>query len=190
MKWSILGLSLLGTLAAACAVVLVLSLQTSGSPPAPQAASPAKVQVIVAARDLEPRQVIGADDVTTQEVDAEDVPAGALGDPVRTIGRVLISPMKTGQPFLDGSFAGEGSGLHLASTLPAGQRAMSVSLSDDLGMEEGKKPGAVRKTLGLVLNLGLASVLLVALVSLETIYLNGGKLDASALSLEPIKALF
>ncbi len=61
---------------------------------------------------------------------------------------------------------------------------------EDMGMVERKKPGAVRKTLGLVLNLGLASFLLVALVSLGTIYLNGGKLDASALSLEPIKALF
>ena len=147
MKWSILGLSLLGTLAAACAVVLVLSLQTSASPPALAPASapapPAKAQVMVAARDLEPRQVIAAGDVATQEVDAEDVPSGALGDPVRTIGRVLISPMKAGQPFLEGSFAGEGSGLHLASTLPPGQRAMSVSLSDDLGMEDLLYPGAV-----------------------------------------------
>ena len=143
MKWSILGLSLLGTLAAACAVVLVLSLQTSASPPSPVAAPPAKVPVIVAVRDLEPRQVIGADDIATHDVDAKDMPAGALGDPVRTIGRVLITPMKAGQPFLEASFAGEGSGLHLASTLPPGQRAVSVSLTDDLGMEDLLYPGAV-----------------------------------------------
>ena len=145
MKWSILGLSLLGTVAAACAVVLVLSLQTSASPPPPAtvATPPAKVPVIVAARDLEPRQVITADDVATHEVDAEEVPEGALGDPVRTIGRVLITPMKAGQPFLDDSFAGEGSGLHLAATLPPGRRAVSVSLNDDLGMEDLLYPGAV-----------------------------------------------
>ncbi len=143
MKWSILGLSLLGTLAAACAVVLVLSLQTSADAPATVVPPPAKARVIVAARDLETNHVVGAADVETIEVDPQDAPQSALGDAVLTIGRVLISPMKKGQPFLESFFATEGSGVHLASTLQSGRRAISVSLSDTLGMEELLYPGAV-----------------------------------------------
>ncbi len=143
MKWSILGLSILGTIAAASAVVLVLSLQTSASPPLPEPSAPAKIRMIVAARDLEPRQVVGAGDVETYEVDPKDALEGTLGDTVRVIGRVLVTPMKAGQPFLDECFARDGSGLHLASALEPGRRAVSVSLSDALGMEDLLYPGAV-----------------------------------------------
>lgn len=61
---------------------------------------------------------------------------------------------------------------------------------EDVGMSEGRRPGAVRRTVGLVVNLVVASALVVLLLSVGTIYLNEGKLDPSALSLEPVKALF
>lgn len=61
---------------------------------------------------------------------------------------------------------------------------------EDVGMDEGAKVGAVRRTVGLVVNLALASALVLGLVSVGTIYLNEGKLDPGALSLEPVKALF
>jgi Flp pilus assembly protein CpaB len=143
MKWSILGLSILGTIAATCAVVLVLALQTSASPPAPEPPAPPRVPMIVAARELDARQVVGAEDVLSKEVDPKDALEGALGDTVRIIGRVLVTPMKAGQPFLDGCFASAGSGLHLASALQPGRRAVSVTLSDTLGMEDLLYPGAI-----------------------------------------------
>ncbi|MGA9526252.1 MAG: hypothetical protein WBV82_32630, partial [Myxococcaceae bacterium] len=76
--------------------------------------------------------------------------------------------------------------------LPTTSRTVSrpSGRPEDIGIVDRKLPGAARRALGVVLNLGLASVLLVALVSLGTIYLKGGKVDASVLSLEPIKALF
>ena len=79
-----------------------------------------------------------------------------------------------------------------AGPLPAASRALSrpSGRPEDIGMVERRRPGAVHRTLGLVLNLGLASVLLVAFVSFGAVYLKGGKLDGSVLSLEPIKALF
>jgi hypothetical protein len=53
---------------------------------------------------------------------------------------------------------------------------------------EPARPGARRKLVGIGLNLGLASILLVGILSLGTIYLNGG--DTSALSFHPLQALF
>ncbi|MBX5483392.1 MAG: zinc-ribbon domain-containing protein [Myxococcaceae bacterium] len=61
---------------------------------------------------------------------------------------------------------------------------------EDVGMAETRGPGAVRRTAGLVVNLALATALVLILLSVGTIYLNEGKVDVTALSLEPVKALF
>ena len=147
MKLSVLGMFFLGLLAAGAAVVLVLSFQTNAYGEAPSAASaeaePHTVSVLIAKRDLEARTVIEADDLDLKEVEFEFVSPEAVHDSIQAIGRVLIQPMKTGQPFLRSNFASEGSGLHLASALEPGMRAMSVTLSDNLGMENLLYPGAL-----------------------------------------------
>jgi predicted Zn finger-like uncharacterized protein len=53
---------------------------------------------------------------------------------------------------------------------------------------ETARSGAGKKLVGIGLNLGLASILLVGILFLGTIYLNGG--DTSALSFHPLQALF
>lgn len=76
------------------------------------------------------------------------------------------------------------------SGIPAPVVERPAGRPEDVGMAEVRKIGAVRRTAGLVVNLALATVLVLALISVGTIYLNEGKLDVSALSLDPVKALF
>lgn len=149
MKWSILGLFVLGVLAAVASVVLMLSFRTRGAVQPELEAKTAeqqearKVQVLVAAVDLGLRDVIDADDVTEQTVEEGAAPSGSFSDPVQVVGKVLILPMAKGQPFRAECFATDESGLLLASALAPGSRAVSVTLSDDMGIEDLLFPGCM-----------------------------------------------
>jgi Flp pilus assembly protein CpaB len=151
MKWSIFGLFSLGLLAAVAATVLVVSLRSSLAPrsvrteaaPAPPEPAVLPVPVLVSAADLPPRTVIGSEHVRVHDVLPDAAPESAFVDAVQVVGRVLIQPVKEGQAFLPGCFASQGSGLHLASTLGPGQRAVGITLSDEMGIEELLYPGCL-----------------------------------------------
>jgi Flp pilus assembly protein CpaB len=51
------------------------------------------VQVLVAARDLAPKEVLDADSVVVREVIQRVAPEGSYTDPVQVIGRVLTVPV-------------------------------------------------------------------------------------------------
>jgi hypothetical protein len=53
-----------------------------------------------------------------------------------------------------------------------------------------EEPSTLRGAVGMVANVLVASALLVVLVSVGTIYLNEGRIDLSAVSLDGVKALF
>jgi hypothetical protein len=53
-----------------------------------------------------------------------------------------------------------------------------------------ESPNVLRGAIGMVANVLVASALLVVLVSVGTIYLNEGRIDLSAVSLDAVKALF
>jgi pilus assembly protein CpaB len=153
MKWSLLGLLFLGLVAAACVTAMVLSMQASAKPvqaaaplvqtdPPPEPVDP-DVQVLTAAGDLEPRHVLEAGDIAVATMPASVAPEGALAEPVQGIGKVLLVPVKRGQALVARCFAEEGSGVHLASTLLAGKRAVSIALSDPMGMEALLDPGCI-----------------------------------------------
>jgi hypothetical protein len=61
---------------------------------------------------------------------------------------------------------------------------------DARGVEEYAEPGAARRYAGLVTNLAVAAGLVLLLVTGGSVYLNEGKLDASAFSKERVAALF
>lgn len=150
MKWSIIGLFLLGIVAAVAAIVLMLSFKGAGRTNAPaidpRSSEPEplrRVRVLVANGDIEMRSVVDADDVGDYEVDEPAAPPGTYSDPVQVVGRMLVVPMKQGQAFTQDCFASDESSLLLASALSPGMRAVSVTLSDDMGMEKLLYPGCL-----------------------------------------------
>ena len=149
MKWSIVALFVLGLLAAVASVVLMISLRGPRPVEARMAVEPGqveearKVQVLVAASDLGLREVVDSDDLVGQAVEEDAAPRNSFSDPVQVVGKVLVVPMKKGQPFLEECFASQGSGLLLASALAPGSRAVSLVLSDHMGIEELLFPGCM-----------------------------------------------
>lgn len=147
MKLSVVGLFILGILAAVSAAVLVASLRSPepGEQADTQAvveASKAQVRVLVAAKDLTALTVLGADDLVQREVDEDVAPEDALSDPIQVVGKLLTVPLKAEQAFESTHFADENSSLHIVAALEAGKRAVNVVLSDPMGMESMLYPGS------------------------------------------------
>lgn len=144
MKVAVICLVLFGLIAAACAAVLVATL---ARPAGPVAAKVVKgepdVDVLVAKRDLQAQSVVDGDSVVVSKVPKSQVPQNALLNPVQVVGKVLTDRMLAGQAFTKASFAREGTGVYLATALPPGKRAMSISLTDWSGMAGLLYPGSV-----------------------------------------------
>lgn len=157
MKWSVIGLVLLGGIAGISAAVLVASLSRTSQPrlvsvppleeEQPLFEEPAieepKLDILIASRDLTAMAVVEASHVERRQILASQAPAGSYSDPVQVVGKLLITPMTTGQLFTPESFASEQSGLHISTALHQGKRAVNVTLSDTMGMEELLYPGSV-----------------------------------------------
>jgi pilus assembly protein CpaB len=144
MKVAVISLVLLGLLAAVCAAVLMGTLAgRSDSAHAPAAAKVDQyVEVLLAARDLPPMSIIDKTLVTTKKVPASQVPENALLNPVQVVGKVITSRMVAHQAFTKGCFPREGQGIALATALPPGKRAVSITLSDWSGMAGLLYPGS------------------------------------------------
>jgi len=142
MKWSLVGLVLAGVLVAIFSAVLVAfwragARQAQPVPPAPPA------QVVLAAKDMPAVSVVDTDCVVVASVPIDQVPGNYLSDPVQVVGNVLCTPMVKGQIFTQACFAAPGTGVQLASSLPKGMRAVSISLPDDASLRGLLYPGSV-----------------------------------------------
>jgi pilus assembly protein CpaB len=125
-------------------------------PAAPTAANTEPdVDVLVAAHELQPMSVVDTAAVIVKKVPKSQVPANALLNPVQVVGKVLTDKMLADQAFTRSCFAREGTGVYLATAVPPGKRAMSITLTDWSGMAGLLYPGSVvdvlvsYKTLGL-----------------------------------------
>ena len=139
-KWSLAGLIVAGTVAALCTAVLVATI--GGGPRRASAAAPGEVEIAAAAQDLRSGRVVEQDQVIIKAMSRGQAPEGHL-PAVQVIGRVLTLPMVEGQAFTVECFAQEGTGLRLASALPEGMRAVSVSLSNHSGLKGLLYPGSI-----------------------------------------------
>jgi pilus assembly protein CpaB len=153
MKWSVVGLLVLGLIAAVSAALLVTSLEKkskssgAGSTPVVQ---DTQDHVLVAPRDLEARSIVSADAIATKDLPLGSAPGDALKDPAQVVGKVLLVPLKAGELFTSGCFAREGFGMRLASAVAHGMRAVNVQLSDSMGLEPLLYPGSVVDVLATV----------------------------------------
>jgi Flp pilus assembly protein CpaB len=131
MKWSVIGLILLGVAAAVCAAVLTVSLGVRQGRFAPIGAEPGeRISIMVAAEDLPAVSVVPASAVTKAVMSRESAPPDYFSDPVQVVGKVLSAPVTRGQPFTAACFAPRGPGSNLAAGLPQGKRAVTLTLTD------------------------------------------------------------
>lgn len=130
MRLSIVGLLLFGVVAAVCAALLVASLRASARPP-PNARH---IEFLVAASDLPRSKILDPNSISAKTVPITEAPEGCMTNTVQVIGKVLAVPMLEGQPFTESCFASETSGYRVASVLPNGMRAVTLSLSDYAGL--------------------------------------------------------
>jgi pilus assembly protein CpaB len=120
--------------------VLVASLQGSGTSETPVSQD---VNVVVASRDLQAMTVLSDTDVVTRTVKQDLAPAGAFGDAVQVIGKVLTTPVSSGQAITAEAFTTDGSPMRLAAALPPGQRAVTITLDERFGGTELLYPGCL-----------------------------------------------
>lgn len=107
---------------AALLVVLAGVLALRGDP------SAATTDVVVAARDLRPGQVLGAEDVRLVRQPSAHVPDGAVGSVDDVTGRTMAGAVRAGEPFTDVRVVGQS--LAAAATGSSDTTAVPVRLSD------------------------------------------------------------
>ena len=142
MKLSMVIIVVLGILAAVAAAVLMQAFMRPAQRTATQQ-QPVETQVLVAVQALPAMTVVESLAVVAKQVPVASAPKGALKDPVQVVGKVLIMPVVAGEVFTEMSFAREGAGVNLATALPSGKRAVSVTLNDATGMVGLLYPGSV-----------------------------------------------
>ena len=142
VRWSIVLLAAFGIVAALAAAVLTASL-SAGQIQAIMPAEPEDVTILVASIEMKAMVKVDAESIVEKVVSIDEAPPKYYTEPAQIIGKVLILPMIEGQAFTKNSFPEEGSGLHLASYLPIGKRAVNVSLSDYSGLEGLLYPGSI-----------------------------------------------
>lgn len=119
--------------------------QTAGPPPVQTA------PVVVATRDLLPRQAIAAADVTIAQYPVDLIPPGAVSNPENAIGKVLIAPVGKGEPVTplrwsvqqgQSTFTVLPAGVELTSATP-NFRAISISVPEANAVGGNLVPGDV-----------------------------------------------
>jgi pilus assembly protein CpaB len=129
---------LVGLAVAAVAALLVGLLQSLSSPDQAARGVGAR-QHIVAARDLPAGRKLAAQDLAWANA-PEGVDAG-LASSSDALGRALVVPLPKGAPLREANLTSRLSGPAIASLLPSGQRAITISLRDS-GPEVVLYPGA------------------------------------------------
>jgi len=141
MKWSIVGLVVMGFVAAVAAALLVSSLR-NGRQVGTTVEIP-DVPVMYASQALSATTVIDPKCVITKKVPLNEAPEDSLRDPAQVVGRALRVPMIQGQPFTKNCFAVKDSGISFAAVLDSGMRAVSLSLTDSSAMAGLLYPGSI-----------------------------------------------
>ena len=90
-------------------------------------------RVVLAAHNLEPGVIVGADDVTLSDWPGP-VPDGTSSKPEDFVGRGVITEIYTKEPVSESRLAAKGAGGGLASMIPEGMRAFAVRVNEVAGV--------------------------------------------------------
>jgi len=145
MKWAVVGLCLLGSIAAICAAFLVnaMRVQASATRSPEPSTRPADVTVLYAKASLPAMTVVDGSLVTVKLMRPEDAPPHYLTNAVDVVGKVLSRPIVEGQPFTTSGFTDAGVSQQVAAVIPAGKRAVGISVTNYAGLEGLLYPGSM-----------------------------------------------
>jgi pilus assembly protein CpaB len=143
MRISIIGLIVLGLVAAFSAALLVAAMGSSRGSALASSGNDSEVTLLVARRDLPRVTVVRIDDFEQRTMSAKDAPRDAITEPLKIIGQTLARPVVEGQALTHDCFASNKRGLDLVSTLPPGKRAVTVELTLSAGLDGLLYPGSV-----------------------------------------------
>jgi pilus assembly protein CpaB len=135
---TVLGVSLLFALVVSGIFYQLSRGLASGPPPA---ADDERVDLVVAARPLTVGMTVSAEDVKVVKVPKAAFPKGGFSSIEEIALRPVISNILLEEPVLDGRLASKGSGSGLAPVIPAGMRAVSVRVTDVVGVAGFVQPG-------------------------------------------------
>lgn len=142
MKWAIVGLTVMGIAAAACAALLVGALRAGSMAGKASPEQDGEVQVLYAKMPLDAMTVVDGSMVATKPMQRSKAPKDFIADPVQVVGRVLTLPLLEGQAFSATSFAADSSA-NVAAAVKNGKRLVGISVSDFAGLEGLLYPGCV-----------------------------------------------
>ena len=97
--------------------------------------------VLVAASDLQIGAELKQEDLRSVQWPSNAVPVGSFSKPEDLVGRGLIMPVMTNEPFLPSKLASKDAGAGLPPVIPEGQRALSVRVNDVVGVAGYVLPG-------------------------------------------------
>jgi len=100
------------------------------------------LRVVVAARDMQIGTLLQKKDLKVVNYPEKDVPKGALFALQAAENRVVMIPMNTNEPMLQGKLSDTTTVEGVASTIEKGYRAMSVQVSDVNGVAGLIQPGS------------------------------------------------
>jgi pilus assembly protein CpaB len=131
---SVFGFALLVSAAASAGLYRLMSTRMTASAKTPG------VQLIVAARQLDPGTLIRDGDV--KQVDWPNaMPKGAIVNKQDIVGRGIIATVFEGEPFVDTRLAAKGAGAGFAASIPTGMRAVAVHVNEVVGVAGFVVPG-------------------------------------------------
>lgn len=128
-------LPLLAGLAATMLVYLLTARQGKVQPPG------AMAQVVVAAKAVPARTVIGPDQVALRSMPEQYLVAGALRRKEEVVGKTTTVPLAEGEMILEGKLALNRPGTAMAYRIPAGTRAMTVTANEVIAVAGFIQPG-------------------------------------------------
>jgi pilus assembly protein CpaB len=141
MKWAVMGLCLLGSIAAASAALLVNALRVPNVPTGMAAAR--EITVLFAKKALPPMTVIESGFVELKTMAADKAPPQSISSAVDVVGKVLTRPILEGQHFTAAYFTDPGSAQQLAAVIPNGKRAVGISVTNYAGLDGLLYPGSM-----------------------------------------------
>jgi len=98
--------------------------------------------VVVAARDIDGRSAIVADDLVARSFPADGMPAGTLADVGAAVGKRLRAPLLAGQLVLISGLSDEGALFQSGLVPPSGTRAIAVPAGPAQALGGAITPGA------------------------------------------------
>ena len=91
-------------------------------------------EMVVAKRPVPAGAALAAEDLAIFHIEQSDLPDSALTDLNGLLGKVVIEPLRAGQPIMQGVLASDDIVPGLAAMLPAGYRAMNIEVDPYTGL--------------------------------------------------------